>query len=114
MNKEPIIIILETTGLLALVAALIIFIIIIYLEIKRNNLSLSSHSFFIILLLICWLVVELLSPWLFGSNSLLEHLTHSFLLIILAVWINLRFYWAHKKAREISDLEWKIQIESYK
>ncbi|MFX1507830.1 MAG: hypothetical protein ACFFDC_17215 [Promethearchaeota archaeon] len=114
MNQEFFILTIEAIGLLALIAALIIFSIIIFLEIKQDNLSLSSHSFFIILLLVCWLIVELLSPWLFGSNSFLEHLIHSFLLIILAIWINVRFYWAHKKAREISDLEWKLQLESYK
>ena len=111
MNEESIILIIETIGLLFLVAALIIFCSIVYLEIKRDNISVSSHSYYITLLLICWLIIELLSPWIFGPDSYLKQLTHSLILIILAVWMNLRFFWAHKKAREIFDSEMKILLE---
>ncbi|MFX0015056.1 MAG: hypothetical protein ACFFB2_08035 [Promethearchaeota archaeon] len=111
MNEELLISILESIGVIFLFASLIIFSIIIYLEMRGGNLAFSSHNLFLVLLLTCWLIIDLISPWIFGSETILEHLTHAILLIILTIWINIRFFWAHKKAKEIIDSELRIQLQ---
>ncbi|MFX0052984.1 MAG: hypothetical protein ACFFAJ_06925 [Candidatus Hodarchaeota archaeon] len=111
MNEDFFIFLTKMIGLLSLLGSLIIFSVIIYTEIKRKKIAFSSHNLFIALLLTCWLIIDFTAPWIFGSESLMEKITHALILIILAVWINIRFFWAHKKARESIDFEIKMQLE---
>jgi hypothetical protein len=111
MNEDFFIFLTQMIGLLSLLGSLIIFSIIIYYDVKKKKIGFSSHNLYIALLLSCWLIIDFTAPWIFGSESLLEKVTHALILIILAVWINIRFFWAHKKARETIEFEIKMQIE---
>ncbi|MHA2316689.1 MAG: hypothetical protein ACXAC6_02980 [Candidatus Hodarchaeales archaeon] len=111
MTENLIISGIELVSQLLLLATFGIFIIIIYREITQDRNTFSSHSVFFSIFLASWLILEILSTSIFTNNLLFEQIVHFIILIILALWMNIRFFWARDQAKKISEQELKKQFE---
>lgn len=109
MKLEVFIPLLDVIAIIFILSALIIFSTVIYFEIKHNKNPVTIYSFFFALFLGSWMIIELLSHSLFLDQEDLMHIVHLVILIVLAFWMNLRFIWAQKRARELSIDPFEMQ-----
>ncbi|MHA1977717.1 MAG: hypothetical protein ACW98F_03385 [Candidatus Hodarchaeales archaeon] len=111
MTENLIISGIELVSQILLLVTFGIFMIIIYREISQNKNTFSSHSVLFSIFLASWLILETISNLVFTNNLLFEQLVHFIILIILALWMNIRFFWARNQAKKMSEQEFKRQFE---
>ena len=95
--------IFSTLTIIVLILALIIFLIALINSYKQDKVIRGNYNLYFSSFLTMWITVELVNHFSDEGSEVLFQLMHLFILLILAIWMNLRFYWAIKTAKKGDD-----------
>ncbi len=91
--------ILNYMEILFLSLALLLMIIFVAKEFNRGRINLNHYSLFFLFFLSGWIIIELIDHQSLFNFKTERYFIDFVFILILAIWLNLRFFWALKSTR---------------